>query len=96
VSLDEVLWIEAGEKIVAAHLAEGAFPTAFTLDELEQRLDPARFIRIHRAYIANASKVQELVPWFAGTYVLKLADGTQLPVARRRVRQVRELLGGGG
>jgi two-component system LytT family response regulator len=94
VPLDEIRWIESRDKIVLAHLEDGAsHPTDFTLDELEERLDPSRFLRTHRSCIVNISSIRELIPWFAGTYVVKLDGGTQLPVARRRVRDVKESLG---
>jgi two-component system LytT family response regulator len=96
VPTDLVSWFEAKDKIVLVHLAEGAYPVDFTLDELERRLDPARFLRLHRSHIVNASTILELAPWFAGSYVVKLSDGSQLPIARRRVREIRALLGGRG
>lgn len=92
--LEEVRWFEACEKTVMAHLVGGAYPVDFTLDSLEERLDAGTFIRVHRSYLVNASLVRELVPWFAGGYVLRLVDGAEVPVARRRVRSVRGLLGG--
>ncbi len=92
--LEEVRWFEACEKTVMAHLIGGSYPVDFTLDALEERLDAGMFIRVHRSYLVNAGQVRELVPWFAGGYVLRLADGAEVPVARRRVRGVRRLLGG--
>lgn len=91
--LSEIHWIEADEKTVFAHLKEGRFRTDFTLDHLEARLDPDRFIRIHRSYLINTGVVRELLPWFAGGYEVKLADGSQLPVARRRVHALKQILG---
>ncbi|MEO5929818.1 MAG: LytTR family DNA-binding domain-containing protein [Candidatus Kapaibacterium sp.] len=91
---DDIKWIEAREKLVHVHTADGVFTADFTLDELEARLDPTRFLRTHRAHIVNAASVRELIPWFAGSYALKLEDGTRIPVARRRVREIRKLLGG--
>jgi two-component system LytT family response regulator len=91
---DDIKWIEAREKLVHVHTADGAFTSDFTLDELEARLDPTRFLRTHRAHIVNATIVRELIPWFAGSYALKLENGTRIPVARRRVREIRKLLGG--
>jgi two-component system LytT family response regulator len=95
VSTSEIRWIEARDKLVFVHLAGGEHPVEFTLDELESRLDDASFLRVHRSAIVNVALVRELLPWFAGTYMVKLDDGTQLPVARRRVREVRRVLGGG-
>jgi two-component system LytT family response regulator len=93
-SLERVRRIEARERMVIVHHDGEAHHTDFTLDELERRLDPARFIRIHRAHIVNVAAVRELIPWFAGSTMLVLDDGTKLPVARRRVREVRGMLEG--
>jgi len=88
-----VRYFEADGKAVFAHLKEGRFRTSFGLDEIEARLDPTRFLRIHRSYLVNAAVVRELVPWFSGTYQLKLDDGRELPVARRRIGRVKQALG---
>jgi two-component system, LytTR family, response regulator len=93
VEIGEIRYVEAEEKLVFAHLAEGRRATDFTLKELEKRLDPTRFARIHRAFIVNVAVVRELVPAVAGTYQLVLDDGSRLPVSRRRLRTVKALLG---
>jgi len=65
-----------------------------TLAELEQRLDPRRFVRIHRAAIVNLAYVQELFPGVDGVVVrLKDEARTELAVARDRVRDLRATLG---
>jgi two-component system LytT family response regulator len=66
-----------------------------TIADLEHRLDPARFIRIHRAALVNVDWVQEVNSWFAGKVVLFLKDPqrTQLPVARDRVRALKTQMG---
>ncbi len=80
VDLSEVRWIAAEDKMVYVHLKDGsAYPIDNTLDALENRLDPASFIRIHRSYLVNAATVRELIPWFSGTYQLKMDDGHLLP-----------------
>ncbi len=63
--------------------------------ELERKLDPARFVRIHRAILLNLDWVQEVDSWFAGRVVVSLKDAqkTQLTVARDRVRALRDRLG---
>jgi two-component system LytT family response regulator len=93
VPLDDVRWIEADEGLVFAHTPDGRYRTDFTLDELEDRLPPDRFVRTHRSSIVNLDAVHELVPWSSGTYRLRLTDGTELSVARRRVDDVKEALG---
>jgi two-component system, LytTR family, response regulator len=66
-----------------------------TLSELETRLDPKRFVRIHRATIVNTAFVQELDAWIDGGVVVRLKDEkkTELSVARDRVRELKDRLG---
>jgi two-component system LytT family response regulator len=94
VDLADVRWIEARGKLVYVHLPDGEGRTDFTLDELSARLDPEHFLRIHRSTIVNCAHVRELLPWFAGTYAVRMDDGERLAVARRRVGEVRRMLGG--
>jgi two-component system LytT family response regulator len=66
----------------------------FTLAELEAKLDPRRFVRIHRAIIVNGAFVQELFPGVDGMLVrLKDDKSTELNVARDRVRELKDRLG---
>jgi two-component system LytT family response regulator len=66
-----------------------------TLSELEGRLDPRRFVRIHRATVVNTAFVQELDAWVDGGVIVRLKDErkTELSVARDRVRELKERLG---
>ena len=66
-----------------------------TLSKLEQRLDPKRFIRIHRATLLNTGWVKDIAPTFAGSYVVRLkgARQTELTVARNRAHGVKARLG---
>jgi two-component system LytT family response regulator len=66
-----------------------------TISELEQRLNPARFFRIHRAVLLNVDWIHEVNSWFAGKVVVSLKDAqrTELTVARDRVRYLKSQLG---
>src|SRR4029453_15701361 len=46
-----------------------------SLDELQERLDPSVFWRVHRSYLVNINKIKEIVPWFSRNYILKMNDG---------------------
>lgn len=92
IDLSAIRYIQADNKLVFVHLADGKYRTDFTLNALEQRLD-VRFVRSHRSYLVNLDTVHEFVP-STGSYQLRLDDGTVLPVARRRVADVKRLLGG--
>jgi two-component system LytT family response regulator len=63
--------------------------------ELERRLDPAKFIRIHRAVLLNVDWIQEVNSSFAGKLLVSLRDvqHTQLPIARDRARDLKSRLG---
>jgi two-component system LytT family response regulator len=66
-----------------------------TIAELERRLDPARFLRVHRSALVNVDWIHEVNSWFAGKVILSLKDPqrTQIPVARDRVRALKSSLG---
>ena len=55
-----------------------------TLDELQARLDPDVFWRVHRSHLVNINKIKEIVPWFSRNYILRMKDakGTEIPVSR--------------
>ena len=65
-----------------------------TLDELQARLDPGVFWRVHRSHLVNIKKIKEIVPWFSRNYMLKMKDarGTEIPVSRSQTKRLREYL----
>ena len=100
VPASDVARFEAEDKVTMAHPFPGAGRAGkpgtvdFTLDALGARLDGRQFVRVHRSVLVNVRAVRELVPWFSGTYRIRLVDGAEVPLARRRVAGVRALLGG--
>ena len=95
VRAEEILWFGAEDKLVFAATADDRHYVNFTLDQLEQRLDPVRFQRVHRAAIVNLDHATALKPGFAGTYRVTLddPDRTEVPVSRARARDLRQRLG---
>jgi two-component system, LytTR family, response regulator len=65
-----------------------------TLDELQTRLDPSVFWRVHRSHLVNINKIKEIVPWFSRNYILRMKDAksTEIPVSRIQTRRLREYL----
>ena len=65
-----------------------------TLDELQARLDPAVFWRVHRSHLVNITKIKEIVPWFSRNFLLKMKDAkaTEIPVSRAQTKRLREYL----
>jgi two-component system, LytTR family, response regulator LytT len=65
-----------------------------TLDDLQARLDPDVFWRVHRSHLVNINKIKEIVPWFSRNYILRMKDakGTEIPVSRSQTKRLREYL----
>ena len=63
-----------------------------TMARLESRLDPRRFIRIHRSTIVNVDRVRKMSPSFAGEYAVVLNDGTKLRLSRGYQDRLQEIL----
>jgi two-component system LytT family response regulator len=53
-----------------------------TMTELELKLDPALFLRVHRSAIVNLDRIKELRPWFRGDFLIVLRDGTELTLTK--------------
>jgi two-component system LytT family response regulator len=85
VPLDEIEWIEAAGKHVAVHVLSprpAVIRARDTLTGLEQRLDPDRFVRIHRSTIVNVDHIRAIRPWFAGDQHLTLTSGHSVTTGR--------------
>lgn len=80
--IDDVDWLEASGNYVMIHAGREKHLMRDTLRALEERLDPARFVRLHRSAIVNIERLRELLPWSRGEQVAVLRDGTQLTVGR--------------
>ncbi len=65
-----------------------------SLDELQARLDPSVFWRVHRSHLVNIHKIKEIVPWFSRNYILKMKDpkATEIPVSRSQTKRLRDYL----
>lgn len=94
VAIADVEWLEAEGNYVALHVAGGKTHLAHeTLTRLEARLDPQRFVRIHRSTIVRIDRIRELLPHFNGESVVVLRDGARLKLSRSYVEHARAVLG---
>jgi two-component system LytT family response regulator len=95
VKLTDIDWIEAADNYVCLHTGRETHVVRETMNELEARLDPAQFLRIHRSSIVNLDRIREMQPWFRGDYRIVLRDGTQLTLTKnhREKLESRLLLG---
>jgi two-component system LytT family response regulator len=89
----EIDWIEAEGDYVKFHVTGRTHLMRGTMASLEERLDPSRFIRIHRSTIVNVDRLRKLSPSFEGEYAVVLQDGTKLRLSRGYQDRIRSLLG---
>jgi len=91
VAVDDVLWFEAQGDYVAAHAGRSEHVLHLSLARLESRLDPRRFVRIHRTHIVNLDHVTAFRPHGKDRLIGVLTDGTRLAVSRSRAKDLRDL-----
>lgn len=93
VPLAEVEWIEAADNYVRLHGSSGTHLVRMTLRELEGRLDPAEFARVHRSAIVRLAAIREIRPWAGGDYLAVLQSGREVRISRtHRERVIRTVL----
>ncbi|NPC68350.1 response regulator transcription factor [Corallococcus exiguus] len=81
-AVDDVDWMAAEDNYVQVHVGERSHLLRQPMRELEARLDPERFVRIHRSTLVNVQRVQELRPLLHGEYQVILRDRTTLKLSR--------------
>ncbi|HYT90335.1 MAG TPA: LytTR family DNA-binding domain-containing protein [Gemmataceae bacterium] len=91
--VEEIDWIEAAGNYLKLHAGNEAHLLRETMGNLEGRLDPDKFLRIHRSTIVNIERIQELQPWFHGDYVVLLRDGTKLTLSRSYRQKLQDHFG---
>ncbi len=89
VAADDIEWLEAEGNYVNLHVKGRLYPLRSTMAAIEPRLDPARFLRVHRSYIINLDHLAEIEPLDTGDARLKLRDGTAVPCSRRYRSELR-------
>ena len=90
--VDEIDWIEAADYYVKLHVGPKSHLLRETMSDMEARLDPEKFLRIHRSAIVNLDRVKEMHSHFNGEYLVILRDGTELKLSRSRREQLQQML----
>jgi two-component system, LytTR family, response regulator LytT len=88
-----ILYLQAHGDYVRVASTEGRFLVRARLSELEERWAGHGFARVHRGFVVNLRRAVEVRPRLNGTAVLVMADGTEVPIARRQVGELRRKLG---
>jgi len=94
VRVADILWCEAQGNYVALHTATGSPLHRVALSRLEEHLDSAQFLRVHRGAIVRREQAAGLSVVGDGSYLLRLRCGAEVPVSERYAGAVRELLRG--
>jgi len=83
IPVEQIDRIEADRNVVVLHTAAARFRFRSSIGELEDRLDPNRFLRINRSEIVRLDAVKEFHPWSHGDYRVRMHDGSELTWSRR-------------
>ncbi len=86
----DVLTADAGQVSVTA--GDKKYLTHYTLNEFQNQLDPKIFFRAHRSAIVNLTKIKEIIPWFAGSYKIKLNGGLEVDLSRIQAVELRKII----
>jgi two-component system LytT family response regulator/two-component system response regulator LytT len=94
VQADEIIYASLVDETIAVVTTQHVGTSNYrTLDDLQARLDPDVFWRVHRSHLVNINKIKEIVPWFRN-YILRMKDekSTEIPVSRTQTRRLRDYL----
>ncbi|MGB9428956.1 MAG: LytTR family DNA-binding domain-containing protein [Gammaproteobacteria bacterium] len=83
--------IEADGNYVTVYAQGQTYPLRESLAALEKRLDPKRFVRVHRGHIVNIDSIREIQPWDSGDYRIRLKDGSFVNFSRRNRSRLPQL-----
>jgi two-component system LytT family response regulator len=92
VKVDDIDWIDAAGNYVKLHTKGESHMLRETMGRLEERLDPDRFLRIHRSTIVHIERIKELQQQFHGDYLVILKNGQRLTLSRSYRDKIQELL----
>lgn len=89
VRVAEIERLEARDDYVALHLAGRRHLVHMPMAEFTRRLDPERFLQVHRSHIVNLDHVLALVPYDGSRLLVEMRDGTKIMASRRRSKELR-------
>jgi len=90
---NEIYFFHAEDKYTFLNTASTNYIIPFTLKELEKRLDPDLFARVHRTFIVNIEKIASIHKWFGGKLQLHLQNGKEIIVSQNYVNEFKQRIG---
>jgi len=93
IAVSDIEQIEAQDDYVAIHAGGKSWLKQQSLAEVEQSLDPARFVRVHRSHLVPLDRIARIEPWGKDSRIAILKDGSEVPVSRGGYQRLRERMG---
>ncbi|MDU2063212.1 MAG: LytTR family DNA-binding domain-containing protein [Sporomusaceae bacterium] len=92
---DDIVYVTTEGGLVTLVTAKEQYGYQGTLAEIEERTKGTELLRVHKSYIVNLNKVKEVIPWFKGTYWLKVnsAGAVEIPVSKTKIKEIKEIFG---
>jgi two-component system LytT family response regulator len=87
----DVIRLEAADDFVHVYTSGRRYRMGIPLHQIEQRLDPSQFIRVHRSHVVNIDHVATLVPYDGSRFQVRMRDGTDIVASRQCSKALREL-----
>jgi two-component system LytT family response regulator len=92
VLIDQVVRMEASDDYVRVHVGGTSYLVEIALSEMERRLDPTRFLRIHRSHIINVRRVASMEPYDARRLLVRMQDGAEVIASRSGSQELQTLI----
>lgn len=93
IPIHEVTFFEAEDDYISIHTPGGKYLKKMTMKSLEDVMDPGKFARVHRSFMVNLNQITQIEPFERDSYILKMRDGTQVPVSKTGYSRLRQVLG---
>ena len=93
VDIDDIYYCEAKERYTYIYTKDEEYHIRECISDVEKMINSDNFFKCHRSYLVNLLKVEEVIPWFNNTYLLKLNDEKyEITVSRSKVKRFKELM----
>ncbi|HVT72691.1 MAG TPA: LytTR family DNA-binding domain-containing protein [Lacunisphaera sp.] len=88
----DIVWVEAQADFVRVHTTGAAQLVRETLQNFESRVDPSKFLRIHRSSLVNLEHVKKVTPALYGDYIVLMSDDTKLRLSRKNRGKLKQII----
>lgn len=93
VKTNEILYCKASERNTYVYTAQDTYLVTNNITDFASKLPHDSFFRSHRSYIININRVEEIIPWFNNTYVVKFKEiKEEIPVSRNNIKEFRQIM----